>query len=172
MHARGERAAVQQHTTLVSYHWCLADDVHADAAGGGGAQDDACVTAVTVYSCVTAVTVRATVLTPSCSCGAQVCVLCFARAGVPAPDELAAASKAAAAQEEAADGGAALLPVVEALVRERRVLEAQERLEEAVGLLLEAKADLPSRPISVPNFNEMLSGVQGMFSPKSPRTQL
>ena len=139
MHARGERAAVQQHTTtLVSYHWCLADDVHADAAGGGGAQDDACVTAVTV---------RATVLTPSCSCGAQVCVLCFARAGVPAPDELAAASKAAAAQEEAADGGAALLPVVEALVRERRVLEAQERLEEAVGLLLEAKADLPSSPV-------------------------
>ena len=36
----------------------------------------------------------------------------------------------------------------------------------------EAKADLPSRPISVPNFNEMLFGVQGMFSPKSPRTQL
>ena len=36
----------------------------------------------------------------------------------------------------------------------------------------EAQADLPSRPISVPNFNEMLSGVQGMFSPKSPRTQL
>ena len=32
------------------------------------------------------------------SCGVQVCVLCFARAGVPVPDELAAANKAAAAQ--------------------------------------------------------------------------
>ena len=37
--------------------------------------------------------------------------------------------------------------MVEGLVRERRVVEARARLEEAVGLLLAAKADLPSSPV-------------------------
>ena len=40
-----------------------------------------------------------------------------------------------------------MLPVVEGLVRERRVVEARARLEEAVGWLLAAKADLPSSPV-------------------------